>query len=246
MRQRQEPEEAAQRAGEDGDRSGAQPDGIAPEVVLDVRRSQAIKRWRTLPETVFQEQAGVPQTVAARVVGEPAGLAEEPVVLGQERVMRGRGRRAVRRVASVEHAQQVVGRGAAADEVATEPPRARAVRQVLLEEEAGRGPRQVVGRHHGEPRPQPVAVVLGGPEILVDDVGRVAPSDQVVDIPIEDFAERVGPEPAEVMGASEDRLEHGCSPGEEKEPRGEHQDYAEPSQRVVGSVEAETSGRGAV
>src|SRR5205823_4902368 len=118
MRQRQEPEEAAQRAGEDGDRSRTQPGGLASKVVLDVSRSHVLDPWRTRSETVLEEQAGVPQTVAARMAREPASLAEEPLVLGQEWVMRTGWRRASRRVSCVEHPHQVVDCGPAVDEIA--------------------------------------------------------------------------------------------------------------------------------
>jgi hypothetical protein len=80
----------------------------------------------------------------------------------------------------------MVDRGSAVDEVATPPRRTGAIRQVLVEEETGRGPGQVVGRHDDVPCSQPVAVVLGGSKVLVHDVDRVTPTDQVVDILIEE------------------------------------------------------------
>ena len=109
---------------------------------------------------------------------------------------------------------------------------------MLVEEEMSRSPGRVVGLHDTVSGPQPQAVVLGGTKVLMDDVGRMTPSDQVFDILIEDHTERVGSESAKVMGALEDRLEHGCPPGEEKEPRREHPDYAEPCQQRGGQVRA--------
>lgn len=141
--------------------------------------------------------------------------------------MRGRRWGASGGVLPVEHPHQVVDRGPAGDEVAGERDRTRAGRQVLVEEAASRSPGRVIGRQHDVLRSQPVAVVLGGPNILMDDVGRVTPTDQVVDILIEDHSERIGPEPTDVVAASEDRFEHGCPPGDEVESRGEHPDYAE-------------------
>ena len=75
----------------------------------------------------------------------------------------------------------------------------------------------MVGRHGGVTRPQPVAVVLRACARVGGRRRSCSPTEQVFGELVEDRTERVGPEPADVMGPLKDRLEHGCPPGKEIE-----------------------------
>ena len=68
----------------------------------------------------------------------------------------------------------------------------------------------------------------------------MATAEQIVGELIEDRTERVGPEPADVMGPLKERLEHGCTPGKVLKSRGEHPDYAEPCLPVAGMETGES------
>jgi hypothetical protein len=62
----------------------------------------------------------------------------------------------------------------------------------------------------------------------VDETGAVAAADQEFGQGVEERAERIGSEPADVMGSSKEFIEHGCPPRDrEKRSQGEHPDYAE-------------------
>src|SRR5262249_60046327 len=88
LRERQEAEEVAQRGRQDGDRPRLEMAGVASEVVLETGRPQAAEvRWG-VSELPLQERARVAHAVDASVLGQPARLAEEVVVLGQEGVVR--------------------------------------------------------------------------------------------------------------------------------------------------------------
>ena len=92
----------------------------------------------------------------------------------------------------------------------------------------------MVRGHGGVTCSQPVAVMLGGAQELVDDDCLVPTTEQIAGELIEDRPERVGPEPADVMGPLKERVEHGCTPGKVMKSRGEHPDYAEPCLSVAG------------
>jgi hypothetical protein len=73
-----------------------------------------------------------------------------------------------------------------------------------------------------------VAEVLYRAHVLVDETGAVAAVDQEFGQGVEERAERIGSEPADVMESSKEFLEHGCPPRDrEKKALGEHPDYAE-------------------
>src|SRR5947209_1345403 len=144
---------------------------VAPEVVLEVGRPQPVGAWRALAEVTLQEFAGVPQSVEAGVSGESASLPEVRVVLDQEGTERRRGWPQPSRITLIEHAEQMSDRRAAGVEAPREGGRARADREVFLEELAGRRPGDEVGRHGGVPCAQEVAIMLGPAYELVDKAG---------------------------------------------------------------------------
>src|SRR5262249_20425108 len=59
---------------------------------------------------------------------------------------------------------------------------------------------------------QPVAEVLYRARVLVDETGAVAAADQEFGQGVEERAERIGSEPADVMGPSKEFIEHGWPP----------------------------------
>ena len=109
MRQGQEPEEAAERARQDGDRPGLEVAGVASEVVLEVGRPQIGRGLAGLAEVPLQELAGVPQPV------ECACARTSPQVCRRNESYSARSDREASAVASrpsrvtlVEHAEQMV------------------------------------------------------------------------------------------------------------------------------------------
>src|SRR5262249_59243130 len=102
--------------------------GVASEVVLETGRPQAAEvRWG-VSELPLQERARVAHAVDASVLGQPARLAEEVVVLGQEGVVRRWRRQQPGRVLLGEHSEQMAERGQVHRVPAREAWRAGAVR----------------------------------------------------------------------------------------------------------------------
>ena len=59
---------------------------------------------------------------------------------------------------------------------------------------------------------QPVAEVLYRAHVLVEATRAVATTEQEFGQRVEECAERIGAEPADVMGSSKEFFEHGCPP----------------------------------
>ena len=90
--------------------------GVASKVVLEISRFEAVGIQGCVAEVSLQELTGVPQTIDARVPGQPAGLLEVGVKVRQERIVPGWRWPQARRVLLSEQAQEVVDRAAARDE----------------------------------------------------------------------------------------------------------------------------------
>src|SRR5262249_61220403 len=75
-----------------------------------------------------------------------------------------------------------------------------------------RARRHLLRGHAGVACAQPVAEVLYRAHVLVDATRAVAAAEQEFGQRVEERAERIGAEPADVMGSSKEFFEHGCPP----------------------------------
>jgi hypothetical protein len=189
--------------------------GVESEVILEIGRPKAAGVQWVVAKVSLQELTSVPQSVDARVTGQPTGLSEEGVVLGQEGTVRRRRWSQARRITLIEHPQQMADCRAAGIEAPREGSRARATPEMLVEKPASRRSGDKVGGHDGVPRAQPMAVMLRPADELVDEAHRIPGAKQVIGELVEDGTERVSPEPADMMRSVKERVEHGGPPGKE-------------------------------
>jgi hypothetical protein len=185
---------------------------VTPEVVLEIGRPQPVGVWRALAEVTLQKLAGVPQPISARVPGESTSLPEVRVVLGEERTECRCGWPQPSGIVLIEHAEQMADRRATGVEAPWEGSRARASREMVLEELARRRSGDEVGRHDGMPCAKEVAIMLRSAHELVDEARCITGLEQIVSELIEDDAERVALQSADVMGPLKEPAEHGCPP----------------------------------
>ena len=124
VREGQEAEKASQRGRQDGNRSRLQMTCVASEIVLKIRMPQPVGDRRGIAEVSVEKLSGVSHAVDAGMLGHPAGLHEEVVILSQERAVRSWRWQESSRVLLIEHSQQMVDGRPARDQAAGEANRA--------------------------------------------------------------------------------------------------------------------------